>query len=96
MVRGQVEGYPRSFQPGETLDELKENIVDAYQMVLELESGPQHFETQIIEVGVEVKQKEFVRYIIRQGCYLHRHGSRHDIYANPRNGLPRNSCPAPS
>jgi predicted RNA binding protein YcfA (HicA-like mRNA interferase family) len=33
-----------------------------------------------------VKRNEFVRFLAHRGCYLHRHGSRHDIYANPRNG----------
>jgi hypothetical protein len=40
-----------------------------------------------------VKRTAFVRELVRAGCYLHRHGKRHDIYANPRNGkkapLPR-------
>jgi mRNA interferase HicA len=33
-----------------------------------------------------MKRKEFLRLIERRGCYLHRHGSRHDIYINPSNG----------
>ena len=33
-----------------------------------------------------MNRNEFVRTLVRRGCYLHRHGSRHDIYANPRNG----------
>jgi mRNA interferase HicA len=33
-----------------------------------------------------VKRGEFVRSLVHRGCYLLRHGSRHDIYANPLNG----------
>ncbi len=33
-----------------------------------------------------MKRKEFIRLLSRHGCYLHRHGARHDIYANPANG----------
>jgi len=42
-----------------------------------------------------MKRKEFVKLLERQGCYLLRHGSRHDIYFNPTNGtkqpVPRHS-----
>jgi mRNA interferase HicA len=42
-----------------------------------------------------VKRGEFVRSLVRRGCYLLRHGSRHDIYANSRTGrkapVPRHS-----
>ena len=27
-----------------------------------------------------------VRELTRAGCYLHRHGKRHDIYVNPETG----------
>jgi predicted RNA binding protein YcfA (HicA-like mRNA interferase family) len=33
-----------------------------------------------------VKRSEFVRELTQAGCQLLRHGSRHDIYANPANG----------
>jgi hypothetical protein len=32
-----------------------------------------------------VKRVEFVREIVGAGCYLKRHGKKHDIYANPKN-----------
>ena len=32
-----------------------------------------------------MKRSEFIRSLIHRGCYLHRHGSRHDIYTNVRN-----------
>jgi len=33
-----------------------------------------------------VKRKNFIKQLIAKGCYLKRHGSRHDIYANPMIG----------
>jgi predicted RNA binding protein YcfA (HicA-like mRNA interferase family) len=33
-----------------------------------------------------VKRSEFIRTLLQQGCLLHRHGGRHDIYLNPANG----------
>ncbi len=32
-----------------------------------------------------MKRVEFVREIVGAGCYLKRHGKKHDIYANPKN-----------
>lgn len=33
-----------------------------------------------------MKRTAFIRSLVRRGCYLHRHGPRHDIYANQRTG----------
>ena len=33
-----------------------------------------------------MKRGNFIRELIDAGCYLKRHGKRHDIYANPTNG----------
>jgi len=33
-----------------------------------------------------MKRDEFVRELVRAGCYLRRHGAKDDIYANARNG----------
>ncbi|MGO9123226.1 MAG: type II toxin-antitoxin system HicA family toxin [Desulfomonilaceae bacterium] len=33
-----------------------------------------------------MKRIEFIRKLVRSGCYLKRHGSRHDIYCNPHGG----------
>lgn len=42
-----------------------------------------------------MNRRAFVRELVRAGCYLKRHGSRHDIYENPRTGrrapVPRHS-----
>jgi len=33
-----------------------------------------------------MKRKAFIRQLERGGCVLLRHGSRHDIYVNPKTG----------
>ncbi len=33
-----------------------------------------------------MKRKEFIKELVEAGCYLKRHGSKHDIYVNPKNG----------
>jgi len=42
-----------------------------------------------------VKRRDFIRELVDSGCYLKRHGGRHDIYMNPMNGkkapVPRHS-----
>ena len=42
-----------------------------------------------------MKRGEFLRALVAAGCYLKRHGKKHDIYANPRVGkqapVPRHS-----
>jgi predicted RNA binding protein YcfA (HicA-like mRNA interferase family) len=42
-----------------------------------------------------MKRRDFIRELVDAGCYLKRHGKRHDIFVNPRNGrkapVPRHS-----
>jgi len=42
-----------------------------------------------------VKRRNFIRELVNSGCYLKRHGKKHDIYSNPMNGknapVPRHS-----
>ncbi|MBW2540272.1 MAG: type II toxin-antitoxin system HicA family toxin [Deltaproteobacteria bacterium] len=33
-----------------------------------------------------MKRREFIRKLIKEGCFLYRHGSKHDLYLNPRTG----------
>ncbi|MFW6102369.1 MAG: type II toxin-antitoxin system HicA family toxin [Chloroflexota bacterium] len=33
-----------------------------------------------------MKRRDLIRELVEQGCYLRRHGRRHDIYINPKNG----------
>jgi predicted RNase H-like HicB family nuclease len=51
---GKLKEIPGVFSQGETLDELKDNIVDAYRMMLESEPEPEHAGARTLEVGVEV------------------------------------------
>ena len=42
-----------------------------------------------------MKQGNFIKELVDSGCYLKRHGNKHDIYANPANDkqtpIPRHS-----
>ncbi|MEO8276730.1 MAG: type II toxin-antitoxin system HicA family toxin [Thermoanaerobaculia bacterium] len=42
-----------------------------------------------------MKLAAFLRELAQKGCELHRHGGRHDLYLNPKNGrkapVPRHS-----
>ena len=51
---GKIREVPGVFSQGETLAELKENIADAYRMMLETESESAHVGAQTLELGVEV------------------------------------------
>ena len=51
---GRLKEVPGVFSQGESLEELKENIRDAYHLVLSEEEAPPHAEVQITEIGVEV------------------------------------------
>jgi len=33
-----------------------------------------------------LKRRDLIGEAVKSGCYLRRHGSRHDIYINPKNG----------
>lgn len=33
-----------------------------------------------------MKRGHFIKMIVNEGCYLKRHGKKHDIYKNPKNG----------
>jgi predicted RNase H-like HicB family nuclease len=49
---GRIKEIPGVFSQGETLNELEENIKDAYSMVME--------ENSIIDINMEVKTKDLV------------------------------------
>ncbi|MDA3925030.1 MAG: type II toxin-antitoxin system HicB family antitoxin [Kiritimatiellae bacterium] len=51
---GKLKEIPGVFSQGETLDDLKENITDAYRMMLDTVSEPPHPGTQTLELGVEM------------------------------------------
>ena len=51
---GKLKEVPGVFSQGETLDELKENIDDAYHMMIESDPGPPREGTHTLEFGVEV------------------------------------------
>ncbi|MCL0080769.1 type II toxin-antitoxin system HicB family antitoxin [Peptococcaceae bacterium] len=51
---GRLKEVPGIFSQGETLDELKENINDAYYMMINSDIESPCKETHILEIGVEM------------------------------------------
>ena len=52
---GKLKEIPGVFSQGKTIEELKENIIDAYRMtVAESEVEARHADVKHIELGVEV------------------------------------------
>ena len=51
---GRLKEVPGVFSQGETLDDLKENIDDAYRMMLNSEVEPPREGARTLEAGVEV------------------------------------------
>jgi len=52
---GKLKEIPGVFSQGKTLEELKENIIDAYRMMLvEQQTQDRHTDAKCIELGVEV------------------------------------------
>jgi predicted RNase H-like HicB family nuclease len=51
---GRLKEVPGVFSQGESLDELKENIADAYRMVIDSDVEPPREGALTLEVGVEV------------------------------------------
>ncbi len=52
---GKLKEIPGVFSQGKTIEELKENIIDAYRMMLqESDAGDEHADVKCIELGVEV------------------------------------------
>ena len=49
---GRIKEIPGVFSQGETMEELEENINDAYKMVME--------ENSKIDINMEIKTKDFV------------------------------------
>jgi predicted RNase H-like HicB family nuclease len=51
---GKLKEIPGVFSQGKTLKELKENIIDAYRMMLESSGEEEHLGARRTELGVEV------------------------------------------
>ncbi len=51
---GRLRGIPGVFSQGETLQELEENIADAYQMMLEEDEPPTVGEIHTKEIEIQV------------------------------------------
>ena len=51
---GKLREVPGVFSQGETLDELQENLRDAYHMMVEADMELEHVAMGTLEIGVEV------------------------------------------
>jgi len=51
---GKLREVPSVFSQGESLEELEQNIKDAYKLVIEEEPSEEHLETKTKEIAVEV------------------------------------------
>jgi len=51
---GRLREVPGVFSQGATLEELQENIADAYRLMLDSEPEPEHADAHTLEVAVEV------------------------------------------
>ena len=51
---GKLKEVPGGVSQGESLEELKENIADAYRMMLEVDPEPVHTGAKTMELAVEV------------------------------------------
>jgi predicted RNase H-like HicB family nuclease len=51
---GRLKEVPGVFSQGESLEELKENIADAYRMMINSEPEPEHAGAQTLEVGMDL------------------------------------------
>ncbi|MEW6363480.1 MAG: type II toxin-antitoxin system HicB family antitoxin [Acidobacteriota bacterium] len=51
---GRLREVPGVFSQGETLDELRANIQDAYALVMEDEGAPSHPGAQTLEIALDV------------------------------------------
>jgi len=51
---GRIKDVPGVFSQGETLDELKENILDAYNLMMQDEKIDIHGESKQVPIEVEV------------------------------------------
>lgn len=51
---GRLKEVPGVMSQGETLNELKGNITDAYRMMRDAEDQPAHPDAKTLELGVEV------------------------------------------
>lgn len=51
---GRLKEVPGVFSQGESLEELEENIQDAYRLVADSDSVPLHTESRLKEIEVEI------------------------------------------
>lgn len=79
FIVGRLLEVPGVFSQGETMEELRENIQDAYDLMVSQERSP--------APGSAQQQRSSWKYetasLHPRACILVRHGKRHDVYQNP-------------
>ena len=78
---GKLREVPGVFSQGESLEALKENIQDAYDLMMQetMQIPVENFNSNRTDNGYSLKRKDFIKRLAEQECYLKRHGRKHDI-----------------
>jgi mRNA interferase HicA len=90
-----TEDVPGALTQGATLEEARENLVDAIRMIqgpVDLSQLPKS-KVVVEEIEVWMKRRELIRHLERFGCVLVREGAKHSRYINLAN--PRRSSTVP-
>ena len=73
---GKLLEHPEIMTQGETLEELEENLKDAY-LLMAMDDVPEDLPDENNSLrSPDMKRNEFVRRLLAEGCILHRHGAR--------------------
>ena len=76
MWLGYLEQYPDYMTQGNSLENLKEHLLDLYKVCL--------LERSQTFVAHDVKRRELIQKIEQESAVLIRHGGKHDWYQNPQ------------
>ncbi len=86
---GFVEELAGANTQGATLEEARENLREAVELVLEVnralarqEAGEGDVIRERLKIATGVKRRDLVRHLEANGCELLREGSRHSVYVN--------------
>lgn len=79
---GKILEHPEIMSQGETIEELEENLKDAYKLMV-MDDVPSNYQLKEISVW---SRNELIKQLRKEGCILFRSGAKHDIYINPKTG----------
>ena len=97
----QCEQIPGAMTQGETIEEAKENLKDAINLMLEdakedfrKACGSKRFIRRKIAM-LQMKRNQLIKHLLSNGCVLKREGGNHSVYINvktrKRNAVPRHN-----